>query len=115
MIVHLVLAAASVHAYEESRKLPQCASVLAARHGIEITREASGCFRVTCSELEDDDPHEGEQDAESAAPVLAMVEDYVLFLRNGYLEVVTDERLWLDMKHVSGLTVSSKPSAVHPY
>lgn len=51
-------------------------------------------MRVTCPELEEDDPHEGHQEARTALEVLDMVKDYVHCLRNGYLEAVTDERLW---------------------
>ena len=42
----------------------------------------------------DDGPHEGHQEARTAQEVLATVQDYVNCLRNGYLEAVTDERLW---------------------
>ena len=78
----------------EAVRLLQQARRLAARNGIVIVRECSDTYRVTCPELEEDDPHEGRQEARTAQEVLDMVKDYVHCLRNGYLEAVTDERLW---------------------
>lgn len=75
-------------------RLLQRARRLAANNGIEIVREYTDTYRVTCPELEDDDPHEGRHEAHTAQDVLDMVEDYVHCLLNGYLEAVTDERLW---------------------
>lgn len=78
----------------EAVRLLQQARRLAARNGIVIVRECTDTYRVTCPELEEDDPHEGHQEARTAQEVLDMVKDYVHCLRNGYLEAVTDERLW---------------------
>lgn len=94
VVVHQVPVTVPADDAEASRKLLQRARGLAARNGIEISREDSDLYRVTCPELEDDDPHEGRQEANSAREVLDLVEDYVYCLRNGYLEAVTDERLW---------------------
>ena len=106
VVVHQVPEAVPVDATDASRKVRLRARSLAARYGIEITRECADVYRVTCPELEDDDPHEGRQEAYSAREVLEMVEDYVYCLRNGYLEAVTDERLWLGHHKGSGLTTS---------
>jgi hypothetical protein len=106
MVVHQVPEAVPADATDASRKVLQRARVLAARNGIEITRECADVYRVTCPELEGDDPHEGRQEAYSAREVLEMVEDYVYCLRNGYLEAVTDERLWLGHHKGAGLTNS---------
>ena len=94
VVVHQVPQAVPADAAEASRKVLQRARGLADRSGIEITRECADVYRVTCPELEDDDPHEGHQEAYTACEVLEMVEEYVYCLKNGYLEAVTDERLW---------------------
>ena len=106
VVVHQVPEAVPAEATGASRKVLQRARGLAVRNGIEITRECVDVYRVTCPDLEDDDPHEGRQEAYSAREVLEMVEDYVYCLRNGYLEAVTDERLWLGHQKGAGLTNS---------
>ncbi|MFN9473235.1 hypothetical protein [Acidovorax sp.] len=76
------------------RRLLQRVRRLAAKHGVIITRHSEHSYLVTCPELEHDDPHEGNQIATSAEEAMSMVEDYVDCLLNGYLEAVTDPRVW---------------------
>lgn len=65
---------------------------LAAKHGVDIEPERypdGMCYWVTCPELADDDPFEGDHFATDASEVLAKVERYIEHLTGGYLEAVT--------------------------
>ena len=71
------------------------AKALARKHGIVIEKvEGGGWYEVFCPDLQDDDPFEGRPSPESGQEVLSLVEDYVDCLQNGYLEAVTDPRLF---------------------
>ncbi|CAN7668483.1 MULTISPECIES: hypothetical protein [unclassified Acidovorax] len=93
------------------RRLLQRARKLAARYGIDIAHEYAGSFVVSCPALEDDDPHEGWREAETARQVLDQVEDYVACLLNGYLEAVTDPRLWESSTEQGWLPLSTARAA----
>lgn len=74
---------------------------LARKHGIIIESEGGrGFYPVVCPELQDDDPYEGRAVPETGQEVLALVKDYVDCLQNGYLEAVTDPRLYFPISPI---------------
>lgn len=67
------------------------AKTLARDFGIVVSKVLGGDEYVVYSpELADDDPHDDRPNPCTGQEVLALVEDYVYCLRNGYLEAVTD-------------------------
>ena len=71
------------------------AQALARRFGIVIERPLRGAdFSVYSPELVDDDPLEHLSPPTTGKEVLAMVKQYADYLQSGYLEAVTDPRLY---------------------
>ena len=71
------------------------AKALACKFGIVIQSILGGNeYLVYSPELADDDPHDHLPNPTSGQEVLALVKSYADCLRNGYLEAVTDPRLY---------------------